>query len=364
MRQSLSDSQCVKNNNMSPLNLDDQKSQSVNDFSDLTEQQFELMNHFNQAFRDGALLSDLLLDYEDDSNVMLSNCLMDAFNITTTEPQECKLPSITESFQQGSFFDLDDFLRKSDPTSLSIYDQDIANCNSFGHIIEYDNVAASNNYNVAPQATNLVQDNLFTCQWTNCYKQYDNQELLVKHIERCHIEHKRSNMFFCYWHDCVRQLKPFNARYKLLIHMRVHSGEKPNKCPFSGCNKAFSRLENLKIHQRSHTGERPYKCQFAECKKSFSNSSDRAKHQRTHFEKKPYACQISGCIKRYTDPSSLRKHVKNHSHDEQVKLKRRGEKTHSVNLAPQPSIVMRTAMVTSAPNVRLELKNKLTRKRV
>lgn len=95
--------------------------------------------------------------------------------------------------------------------------------------------------------------------------------------------------------------------------MRVHSGEKPNKCMFEGCSKAFSRLENLKIHLRSHTGEKPYICQHQGCVKAFSNSSDRAKHQRTHLDTKPYACQISGCSKRYTDPSSLRKHVKAHS---------------------------------------------------
>ncbi|TNM87626.1 hypothetical protein fugu_005847 [Takifugu bimaculatus] len=99
--------------------------------------------------------------------------------------------------------------------------------------------------------------------------------------------------------------------------MRVHSGEKPNKCMFEGCNKAFSRLENLKIHLRSHTGEKPYLCQHPGCQKAFSNSSDRAKHQRTHLDTKPYACQIPGCTKRYTDPSSLRKHVKIHSAKEQ-----------------------------------------------
>ncbi|XP_076255827.1 uncharacterized protein LOC143193483 [Rhynchophorus ferrugineus] len=161
------------------------------------------------------------------------------------------------------------------------------------------------------------------CKWEKCYQIYNSQSSLVAHIEKSHVEVKRGDEFTCYWEQCPRKTKPFNARYKLLIHMRVHSGEKPNKCPFKGCNKAFSRLENLKIHQRSHTGERPYLCQFSGCSKCFSNSSDRAKHQRTHFDTKPYACQVSGCLKKYTDPSSLRKHVKNHTIEEQMQIKRR-----------------------------------------
>uniref|UniRef100_A0A3Q3W702 C2H2-type domain-containing protein n=1 Tax=Mola mola TaxID=94237 RepID=A0A3Q3W702_MOLML len=155
------------------------------------------------------------------------------------------------------------------------------------------------------------------CRWLNCSTVYEQKDELVRHIEKMHVEQRRAEDFTCYWVGCPRNYKPFNARYKLLIHMRVHSGEKPNKCTFEGCKKAFSRLENLKIHLRSHTGEKPYLCQHPGCHKAFSNSSDRAKHQRTHLETKPYTCQVPGCAKRYTDPSSLRKHVKSHSTKEQ-----------------------------------------------
>uniref|UniRef100_A0A8C5RAF6 Transcription factor IIIA n=1 Tax=Leptobrachium leishanense TaxID=445787 RepID=A0A8C5RAF6_9ANUR len=157
------------------------------------------------------------------------------------------------------------------------------------------------------------------CRWIDCSAFYEQQEELVRHIEKSHIDQRTGEDFTCFWTGCARRYKPFNARYKLLIHMRVHSGEKPNKCMFEGCDKAFSRLENLKIHLRSHTGERPYLCQHLGCHKAFSNSSDRAKHQRTHQDMKPYACQLPGCCKRYTDPSSLRKHVKAHSAKEQAR---------------------------------------------
>ncbi|XP_062963040.1 zinc finger protein GLIS1 isoform X2 [Cynocephalus volans] len=160
------------------------------------------------------------------------------------------------------------------------------------------------------------------CRWVDCCAAYEQQEELVRHIEKSHIDQRKGEDFTCFWAGCMRRYKPFNARYKLLIHMRVHSGEKPNKCMFEGCSKAFSRLENLKIHLRSHTGEKPYLCQHPGCQKAFSNSSDRAKHQRTHLDTKPYACQIPGCSKRYTDPSSLRKHVKAHSAKEQQARKK------------------------------------------
>ncbi|XP_041946170.1 zinc finger protein GLI1 isoform X2 [Alosa sapidissima] len=164
------------------------------------------------------------------------------------------------------------------------------------------------------------------CHWESCSKEFDTQEQLVHHINNEHI-HGEKKEFVCHWQDCSREQRPFKAQYMLVVHMRRHTGEKPHKCTFEGCNKAYSRLENLKTHLRSHTGEKPYVCEHEGCNKAFSNASDRAKHQnRTHSNEKPYVCKIPGCIKRYTDPSSLRKHVKTvHGPEAHITKKHRGD---------------------------------------
>ncbi|XP_075685170.1 zinc finger protein GLI2 [Rhinoderma darwinii] len=164
------------------------------------------------------------------------------------------------------------------------------------------------------------------CHWESCTKEFDTQDQLVHHINNEHIHGERKE-FVCRWKDCTREQKPFKAQYMLVVHMRRHTGEKPHKCTFEGCFKAYSRLENLKTHLRSHTGEKPYVCEHEGCNKAFSNASDRAKHQnRTHSNEKPYICKIPGCPKRYTDPSSLRKHVKTvHGPEAHVTKKQRND---------------------------------------
>lgn len=71
------------------------------------------------------------------------------------------------------------------------------------------------------------------CLWDGCRQTFDELDDLIQHIGSAHIATGKVADFTCMWQSCPRKRKPFSARYKLVAHIRTHSGEKPFKCTVS-----------------------------------------------------------------------------------------------------------------------------------
>ena len=142
-----------------------------------------------------------------------------------------------------------------------------------------------------------VEERNFLCE--DCGASFTSKQDLQKHCN--FMMHSNFKPFTC--QECG---KGFTAKNKLDRHqMTVHSKEKPFKCTFENCEKAFSRRDKLTDHARTHLNYEPFHCRF--CSKGFFRKDNLKEHEVLHTKDYPYKCEK--CPKGFMRPKMLARHM-------------------------------------------------------
>src|SRR3990167_1364552 len=113
--------------------------------------------------------------------------------------------------------------------------------------------------------------------------------------------------------ECIICNKRFIRSQTLNDHIKIHLREKPFKCNWQNCNFASIGRGSLNIHMKTHTAEKPYKCEYESCDFAAIVKQSLVFHMRTHSGEKPYKCELSGCDYEASRKDNLERHTRTHN---------------------------------------------------
>ncbi|XP_007253481.4 zinc finger protein ZXDC [Astyanax mexicanus] len=160
-------------------------------------------------------------------------------------------------------------------------------------------------YNLKAHVKAHDQEDAFVCDI--CSERFRSATRLANH-QRTHFEPERPHK--CEFPGCEKAFITFSA---LFSHNRTHFRETGQfTCTYPGCDKRYDKACRLKIHLRSHTGERPFVCDWESCGWTFTSMSKLLRHKRKHDDDRRFMCPEEGCGKSFTRAEHLKGHSITH----------------------------------------------------
>ncbi|KAJ2740460.1 Zinc finger protein ZIC 4 [Coemansia sp. BCRC 34301] len=101
----------------------------------------------------------------------------------------------------------------------------------------------------APVLVSAIAALRVVCAWRECSAEFDAMHSLASHLSISHLDSApHANNHACMWQGCPQYGVPAPTRYDLIMHLKVHTGDRAYLCPFDGCHKSYIRSEFLPRH--------------------------------------------------------------------------------------------------------------------
>ena len=127
------------------------------------------------------------------------------------------------------------------------------------------------------------RDKKYNFNCPKCEKKFLDNGQLRTHMRNIHQETEPVN--------CLECNKVFRTAKRLSFHAKSMHGNL-RKCKCNECGKMFNKEYELMIHHRVHTGERPFKCDV--CKATFNKLNHKGRHMKIHTGVRPHICSLCG----------------------------------------------------------------------
>lgn len=141
------------------------------------------------------------------------------------------------------------------------------------------------------------------CTVAGCDKKFNRPARLVAHLR----SHNNERPYRCTYPDCD---KAYTDNKHLQGHvLSAHTKEARFVCP--DCGKGFATGQRLKRHGLVHQGEERYRCRdYPPCAQSFRKHQTLQRHVlKDHLGEKPYKCTQAGCGQSYDTANALKAHT-------------------------------------------------------
>lgn len=109
-------------------------------------------------------------------------------------------------------------------------------------------------------------------------------------------------------HLCATCGKRFRSRSNLVLHERIHSGDRRHAC--ATCGRRFVQRGALVAHARAHAGQRPHACHS--CGRRFSSRGNLRSHELHRHVRPPPHLTCSLCPRTFRTKSNWRRHARLH----------------------------------------------------